>query len=182
MFAELADGVVDADANKVYWCMEDSHVCRYAGFWVRAWATAIDTALLLAVILPLLLWIYGLEYLDPEAPKGIRGPMDLLIGYVLPVAAVLVFWKYKSATPGKMLFSAKIVDARTGGKPSSGQLLIRYFAYVVSTLPLMLGFFWIAFDRRKQAWHDKLAGTVVVREKGRRENAMRQSAAIAPTN
>ena len=41
----------------------------------------------------------------------IRGPMDLLISYVLPTVAVIVFWKYKSATPGKMVFSAKIVDA-----------------------------------------------------------------------
>jgi len=39
----------------------------------------------------------------------------------------------------------------------------RYFAYFISTIPLCLGFLWITFDRKKQGWHDKLAGTVVVR-------------------
>ncbi len=63
-----------------------------------------------------------------------------------------------------MLVSAKIVDAKTGQPASTGQLIGRYFAYIVSTLPLMLGFIWIAFDPRKQGWHDKLAGTIVVRE------------------
>jgi len=135
---------------------------RYAGFWIRACAFTIDIILLLIVTLPLLLWIYGLKYLDPDAPM-IRGPMDFLISYVLPTVAIIVFWKYKSATPGKMVVGARIVDAKTGGKPSNGQFLIRYFAYLVSTLPLGLGFLWIAFDRRKQAWHDKLAGTVVIR-------------------
>ena len=141
--------------------MEGTEGFRYAGFWIRAWASAIDTILLLAVILPLLLWVYGVEYFQSQSP--IRGPMDFLISYVLPAVAVVVFWKYKSATPGKMVIGAKIVDARSGGKPSGGQFLVRYFAYIVSTLPLGLGFLWIAFDRRKQAWHDKLAGTVVVR-------------------
>jgi len=35
--------------------------------------------------------------------------------------------------------------------------------YLISKLALYLGFIWIAFDRRKQGWHDKIAGTVVVR-------------------
>jgi uncharacterized RDD family membrane protein YckC len=39
----------------------------------------------------------------------------------------------------------------------------RYFAYFVSTIPFCLGFLWVAFDKRKQGWHDKLAHTVVVR-------------------
>jgi uncharacterized RDD family membrane protein YckC len=145
--------------------MDKSATVRYAGFWIRTLATAIDVVLLLVVTLPPLLWIYGPEYLDPDAPM-IRGPMDLLISYVFPTVAVIVFWKYKSATPGKMIISARIVDAQTGGTPSNSQFLIRYIAYLVSTLPLGLGFLWIAFDRRKQAWHDKLAGTVVVRGKG----------------
>ena len=117
--------------------------------------------LLLVVTWPLLWWVYGIDYFQSQSV--IRGPMDFLISWVFPAIAVVIFWKYKSATPGKMVFSAKIVDAKTGQKPSTIQLIVRYFAYVVSMLPLMLGFLWIAFDRRKQAWHDKLAGTVVIR-------------------
>ena len=81
----------------------------------------------------------------------------------MPAVAVIVFWRYKSATPGKMLLRVKIVDARSGGAPSTGQLIGRYFAYFVSTIPLGLGCFWVAWDERKQAWHDKLAHTLCVR-------------------
>ena len=76
--------------------------------------------------------------------------------------AIILFWVARSATPGKMLIRARIVDAATGGKPSIGQLIGRYLGYYVSMLPMFLGFVWIAFDQRKQGWHDKLARTVVV--------------------
>ena len=142
--------------------MENPETVRYAGFWIRCWATAVDIVLLTAVTMPLLLWIYGIDSAGSQQLVVFRGPMDVLIQCVLPAVAAVVFWKYKSATPGKMVFSLKIVDARTGGGLSLGQCVGRYFAYLVSILSLGLGFLWIAFDKRKQAWHDKLAGTVVV--------------------
>jgi uncharacterized RDD family membrane protein YckC len=51
--------------------------------------------------------------------------------------------------------------------PSTGQLVGRYLAYYVSIIPFMAGILWVAFDPRKQGWHDKLAGTVVVRPRRR---------------
>jgi uncharacterized RDD family membrane protein YckC len=139
--------------------MKPSNELRYAGFWIRLLAFLIDSFLLLAVTLPLLLWVYGWEYF--ESGSTIRGPMDFVISWVLPALAAVAFWRYRSATPGKMIVSAWIVDERTGQQPSLAQCIVRYFAYVVSAVPLGLGFLWIAFDPRKQAWHDKLAGTVV---------------------
>ena len=76
----------------------------------------------------------------------------------------MLFWIYKSATPGKMITKLVIVDAKTGGKPTTGQFLLRYLGYYVSTVPLGLGLIWVAFDQRKQGWHDKIAGTLVVRQ------------------
>jgi uncharacterized RDD family membrane protein YckC len=144
--------------------MESSEGVRYAGFWIRLLATMIDVVVLLVITLPVLVWTYGLEYFDPVAMKSRpMGFVEFLILYVFPPVVVIVLWKYKSATPGKMIVGAKIVDARTGAKPSFVQCIIRYFGYIVSTIPCCLGYLWIAFDRRKQAWHDKLAGTVVVR-------------------
>jgi uncharacterized RDD family membrane protein YckC len=140
---------------------------EYAGFWVRLGATIIDTLLLIAITVPLVLSFYGTAYFDPEQTGLIAGPADFLINWVLPAIAVILFWMYRQATPGKMLLSLRIVDAATGNKPSAGQCVGRYFAYIVSTLPLCLGFVWIAFDKRKQGWHDKLAGTVVIRSKQR---------------
>jgi uncharacterized RDD family membrane protein YckC len=42
--------------------------------------------------------------------------------------------------------------------------VVRLACYFVSAAVLYLGFFWIAIDRRKQGWHDKIAGTVVIEE------------------
>ena len=64
-----------------------------------------------------------------------------------------------------MLIRAKIVDAETGGPITRRQAVVRYLGYYVSLFGLGLGFFWVGWDRRKQGWHDKLAGTVVVRSR-----------------
>jgi len=139
----------------------------YAGFWIRAWATIIDTILIMIIVIPLLLSIYGWEYLDVQQTGAFAGPADFLISWVFPAIVVIAFWITKQATPGKMAVSARIVDAGSGNAPSAGQMIGRYFAYIISSLPVGLGFLWIAFDRRKQGWHDKLAGTVVVRRASR---------------
>lgn len=137
---------------------------QYAGFWIRLGATLIDTILIMLVTFPLLISIYGWAYFDPEKTGlVIAGPADFLVSWVLPAVAVIAFWAIKQATPGKMLVSTKIVDAATGNKPSTLQFIGRYFAYVVSLLPLGLGYLWVAFDKKKQGWHDKLAGTLVVK-------------------
>lgn len=136
----------------------------YAGFWRRVGAYLLDALLLGVLSFVLLLMAYGTTYM--EDPNAYWGPMQALISYGLPPALVLLFWTQKSRTPGKMAVAATIVDAQTGAKPSTKQFVIRYVAYIVSALPLCLGFLWIVFDSRKQGWHDKLAGTVVVQRKG----------------
>ncbi len=138
---------------------------EYVGFWARVGATIIDSLLILIVILPILTAFYGAAYWESE--NAIEGPMDFLLTYIFPMVAIIAFWLLKQATPGKIAISAKIVDAKTGGEPSIGQYIIRYIAYFLSTIPLFLGFIWVAFDSKKQGWHDKIAGTVVVRPKKR---------------
>ena len=136
---------------------------KYVGFWKRTVAGLVDTFLIILVTLPILIWIYGIEYLNNEHME--KGSFDFIINYVFPTIAVILLWKYYQATPGKMIFKATIVDARTGGKPSLRQLIIRYLGYIISTIPLCLGIFWVAFDKKKQGFHDKLANTVVVQPK-----------------
>jgi uncharacterized RDD family membrane protein YckC len=136
---------------------------EYAGFWIRVGASLIDTVLLLIIIYPILGVIYGKGYWLDEA--FLKGFWDFLLNYILPAIAVVIFWVYKSATPGKMALRLTIVDANTGGKPSTGQFIGRYLGYYVSILPLCLGLIWVGIDKRKQGFHDKLAGTVVIRSK-----------------
>ncbi len=134
---------------------------EYAGFWIRVGAALIDTVLILIVITPILMAIYGKSYWMDETM--LHGFWDLIFGYVLPAVIVIVFWVYKSATPGKMATKLIIVDAQTGGKPSTRQFIIRYVGYYIAMLPLFLGIIWVGIDKRKQGWHDMLAGTVVLR-------------------
>lgn len=138
---------------------------EYVGFWPRVGASLIDTILLGVIIWPILTAFYGESYWTSES--FVQGPMDILLSWVFPAVAVILFWVTKQATPGKMAVSARIVDANTGNVASTGQLIGRYFAYYLSLIPLGLGFVWVAFDERKQGWHDKLAGTVVIRKKNR---------------
>jgi uncharacterized RDD family membrane protein YckC len=93
------------------------------------------------------------------------GFIDILVTWILPLVAVIWFWVAKQATPGKMLLSLRVVDAKTGGRLSVGQSLVRYVGYFVSTFPFCLGLIWVGIDSKKQGWHDKIAGTVVIRSK-----------------
>jgi uncharacterized RDD family membrane protein YckC len=121
----------------------------------------IDTLLLLVVIVPLLIAIYGLQTMS-ESRGVFAGFWDFTLQVVLPAVAAILFWKYRGATPGKMAISAKIVDATTLARPTTGKLVLRYIAYIASIVPFLLGFLWVAIDRRKQGFHDKIAGTVVI--------------------
>lgn len=143
----------------------------YAGFWVRVWASLIDTVLLGILLVPPLMAIYGRSYWSYEG--YIQGPADLLLSYVVPAILIIVLWCKMSTTPGKMAIGARIVEARTGGKPSMRQFIIRYAGYYLSMLVFFLGFIWVGVDRRKQGWHDKLAGTVVVRRRAGTTEAVR---------
>lgn len=152
---------------------------RYAGFWIRVVAALIDSFWVTLAIVPLLYWLYGSGYftqisdnlqgmmnLDLQEPgPAFAGPGDFVVQYVVPAVAIVLFWIARQATPGKMLLSLKIVDAQTLGPISKGQAIGRYLGYYVSILGLCLGLLWVAFDPRKQGWHDKLARTVVIRER-----------------
>ena len=136
---------------------------KYVGFWKRTVAVLVDTFLIILVTLPILIWAYGIEYLNNEHME--KGSLYFIINYIFPTIAVILLWKYYQATPGKMIFKATIVDAKTGGKPTLKQWIIRYLGYFVSLLPFGLGYFWVAFDKKKQSFHDKLAKTLVIQSK-----------------
>ena len=130
----------------------------YAGFWQRAAAFAIDWLIALVIIVPVMVLVFGVREvsLDPAERSW-----DLL-AFLALAGAVIGFWRYCGATPGKIALGIKIVDAASGGPPSLGRLALRFVGYFVSALPLYLGFLWAAVDRRKQGWHDKIARTIVI--------------------
>ncbi len=127
---------------------------EYAGFWRRSVATLVDAVWIVALVLILL------HFFDPLSLSV--NWKSIIINDILPAILVIGLWYHYAATPGKWLVDCEIVDASTGKPPSLMQLIVRYLAYIVSALPLGLGFFWILWDKRKQGWHDKIARTVVI--------------------
>lgn len=145
----------------------------YVGFWVRMMAFLIDNVAVFFLIIPVIRYsisdtnINLQDYDLQDAQQLVELLNRLLIQFsvdaVLLGAIFILFWIVKSATPGKMVLGCSIVDARTLGKASNRQNVIRYIGYYISLIPLGLGFIWIGFDPRKQGWHDKLANTVVIK-------------------
>lgn len=146
--------------------MTERRDLAYAGFWRRLAATGLDLLLFVALAAPLMLAIYGHDYLYWALEHGALlrayGAWDLLLARALPLAAIVFLWSRLGATPGKLLMNCKVVDLRTGEPPGAGRAALRFAAYPVSALPFYLGFFWIGWDRRKQGFHDKIAGTAVL--------------------
>lgn len=129
---------------------------EYAGFGIRVFAAIIDTIFFMLILFPIAM-MSGIG-----ESEEIFGTMDIILNLSL-IAVTIAFWIYKGATPGKMVTKIKVVDAETGNNLSLSQSIIRYIGYIIGTIPLFLGLIWVGFDKKKQGWHDKMAGSVVVK-------------------
>lgn len=143
--------------------VENKMDVEYVGFWARVLASIIDSICAMMIIVPVILAVYGTGYFALVENKFVAGPVDLLVQYIFPAAAIIIFWLTRQATPGKMVIGARVVDADTLGTLSVGQAILRYLGYYVSMIPLLLGLIWVGFDAKKQGWHDKIAGTLVIK-------------------
>lgn len=86
----------------------------------------------------------------------------VLMYLILPPFINIYYYFRDGQTIGDKLFKTKIVEAPTGKIPSKLNLLGRFFLRGFSAALFYLGFLWVVFDKRNQAWHDKLSNTVVV--------------------
>ena len=159
----------------------DTTEVRYAGFWIRFFASFLDT---LFLALPLAILIYfisdgnwfdfsiyqqKMQYaLGGNATKALSEQPNVSLKWELlfefsVLIATIIFWrKWKGATPGKKFCNIKIVDANTLENVNNKQAITRSLGYIVSTMVLLIGFFMVAFRKDKRGLHDLLAGTVVI--------------------
>ncbi|MEW6428273.1 MAG: RDD family protein [Thermodesulfobacteriota bacterium] len=129
-----------------------------AGFWIRLAANILDW-LLLSVVSRLL---WGAEVVATGSSPLTFGLHYSNLQALLPAGYFFAFWLWRGATPGKLLLRLQITGTDGSGL-TWRQVLLRMLACLPSLLFFGLGFFWIAFDSRKQGWHDKIAATVVSR-------------------
>lgn len=120
----------------------------YGGYWRRGFGDGLD-----GIFLGILFAIFSAA---PESVASILGILTFL-------AYMIGFKAYGgNATPGYGILGMKIV-AINGGEVSVKQIIIRLISSAFSAAVFGLGFIWIAFDKNKQAWHDKVAGTYVIK-------------------
>jgi len=139
---------------------------NYAGFVSRIIAFGIDVAVV-TISLILITWLINsalaLFNLDQISAMETLQKILLSGAFALLGSAsyFIFFWTLASQTPGKTLMGLRIVT--TAGQPLTfGRSVRRLLGYIVSIMALWLGFVWILVDNRRQGWHDKIAGTLVV--------------------
>lgn len=165
---------------------------RYGSFNSRIMASAVDMLIIMAVAVPVIDFISDRIFnpfntnivmnaiTAPEAQQNIQTLMQAVwkmirdnhlieravfsnfMQLIFVALYTLPFWFRYCATPGKMLFRMEIKDATTLEYMTRWQCVIRFLGYLVSFIPLTLGFLWIIVNRKKQGWHDSIANTVVV--------------------
>lgn len=141
---------------------------RLAGFGRRTLAFIIDCIVLSIVSAGLLYGLYGGDYFTWVQENNVLfatyGAAELLINYGLPTVMYVACWRLFGATPGKFLLGCQVVDCGTLARITWRQSVMRFIGYFISAIPLGLGFWWAAWDGRKQGFHDKFAHTLVVVE------------------
>lgn len=158
---------------------------QYAGFWIRFLASFLDMFFL---ALPLGIFIYFLSdgnwfdvtQYQQNIQMAISGDIHALQNQpqtsfkwelIFELSVLLIttlFWKqFKGATPGKRFVNIKVVDATTFNEITNRQALTRSFGYIPSTLLLCFGFLMVAFRKDKRSFHDLLAHTAVIYNKGK---------------
>jgi uncharacterized RDD family membrane protein YckC len=153
----------------------------YAGFWLRFVAYLIDGIILgfftVGLFIPFFVLVSGPEILRriPQSRRGTAGPEDFGPFFAMIVVflgvALLVQWLYhaylesgeKQGTWGKQALSIYVTDLQ-GNRISFGRASGRYFAKIITGLiPLWIGFIMAGFTERRQALHDMIASTLVLR-------------------
>lgn len=153
---------------------------RYAGFWKRLVAYIIDSIIISVasgiLLIPFLavvgLGIFSMHdsNLSYDTDTAVGLIIAMIAGYLVLVAGIAIAgWLYfalmESSSPqgtlGKMALGVKVTDM-AGNRISFGRATGRYFAKMISSLTLGVGYIMAGFTQQKQALHDIIAGCLVV--------------------
>lgn len=147
-FQKIKEGVVTAGG------------LQYAGFWIRFLAKIIDNVILQIVFIPLRFLVPA----DPQDPEQLMRYAFITVGVSMGFTAayqIVCVGKW-GATIGKMALRLKIVRPN-GARVSYARACGRYFAELLSSLILLIGYIMAAFDDQKRSLHDRICDTRVIR-------------------
>jgi uncharacterized RDD family membrane protein YckC len=138
---------------------------EYAGFWRRFFAQLVDGIVL---VIPFRILDSGMERILAENEFNLVRSLMVMAAWI--VAYIVVPWLYVAlqlssvhqATLGKRALGIVVTDLK-GGRISFGRATGRYFADYISTITLMIGYLIQPFTAKRQALHDIIAKTLVVR-------------------
>lgn len=141
---------------------------RYAGFWIRLLAYFIDAIIINIVVAIIsfaagaLIGVAGNSLHDSEKVATIAGGVGAIIGLICVFVYYVVFCSGRwQATPGKRMLGIHLITV--GGEKVGGWLALgRYLAYIISSLPLGIGFFMIGWNEEKKGLHDMICKTRVI--------------------
>ena len=140
---------------------------HYAGFWVRFLGFVMDAIVLGMVagaLVPAALPFAGQRAAMTDTQAALLPAATwVALGTLLSTVYFIGFWAWRGKTVGMMPFNMQVVRVSDGKKIGVARGLVRYVVGYISVIPWFLGLIWAAFDSRKQGWHDKIAGTVVIR-------------------
>ena len=143
------------------------------GFWYRFLAIFIDAIIIGIVQWPVsfaIVFIFsGTSVLDPDAINTsgylFAQLLSTIATWTITAVYYIYFYTKRGATPGKMIFSLKVVDERTGKFLTPGRIILReILGKLVSALLLFIGYLMAAFRKDKKALHDIIAGSQVWRQ------------------
>jgi len=134
---------------------------KYAGFWIRAFASIIDSLVLGIPMILVFLVIFGanIEIIQEET---LSTSFQLLEKLLFMLVTIVLWLKWGGKTPGKALLGIRIVNGDNMGDLTPKQAILRYIGYFVSIFILFIGFFMIAFRKDKRGLHDMIANTYVI--------------------
>lgn len=130
----------------------------YASFWQRFLAALID-GVLVAVASGIISAMFGVM---GDSARSLGSLLGMAIGY----AYYVYFISQKGATLGKQALGIRVQNMETGQNLDVVSAILReVVGKFISGLVLLLGYFWMLWDDKKQTWHDKIAKSVVVKVK-----------------
>jgi uncharacterized RDD family membrane protein YckC len=134
-----------------------------AGFLVRLVAYIID-AIIIAIPNAIINAIFmgGLQSDSPGGGAVVMALIGSVLVLVWSVGYLVYFWTTSGQTLGKKVMGVKVVTT-DGELVGVGKAILRIIGYAISGIVFYLGFIWIIFDSEKQGWHDKIAGTYVIK-------------------